>query len=188
MRPDTPLPISPSFSSADEYVCSLLEFSRDPLFQALSGGVHILDFFTRDKPHDLYTTVLPAEWRQFFAEYEIDDILDLLLRKDLDTLENDSNGVGVKPPCPHSLRNFIQQVRDHCLRREFIPLDDDLGIMRERKVGGRALFETEDQLRHFAIGMKPKKLHEVGLPRHQRFFFHHHSSPPSPTPLFRAMS
>lgn len=159
-----PLPISPRFSSAEEYVTSLLQFSSDPLFQTLCGGVHILDFFTREKPYDLYTTVLPKEWREYFSQHDIDDILDLLMRKDLEAL--DCQLEDGKTLCPKSLKNFIKEVRDHCLRREFTPNYDggsskNRGGLRMQKKRGEDLDGVEDRLRHLTVGMKPKKLHEV---------------------------
>jgi hypothetical protein len=56
MAPPTPLPFSDDFNSADSYVESLLQFTAaSTIFQTLCGGVHILDFFTREP--SLYHTV-----------------------------------------------------------------------------------------------------------------------------------
>src|SRR5690606_18003221 len=111
--PQNILPIDPSFSSVDEYIDSLIAFSRNELIQRFVGGVHILDFFTRDAPNDLYSRVLPEEWRTYFAEIDIEDILDILMRKSLDKI--DING----SKCPESLRHFIREVRRHSLVRDF---------------------------------------------------------------------
>lgn len=42
MRPEQPLPLSPDFQDADEYVKSLLHFvTTSELLQTLCGGVHV---------------------------------------------------------------------------------------------------------------------------------------------------
>lgn len=77
-----PLPLSPEFNDPEVYIESLLRFATSSeLFQRLCGGVHILDFFTR-KP-DLYATILPQEWRDWFGLHDVQDILDLLMRENL---------------------------------------------------------------------------------------------------------
>lgn len=77
-----PLPLSPEFNNPEVYIESLLRFATSSeLFQRLCGGVHILDFFTR-KP-DLYSTILPQEWRDWFHLHDVQDILDLLMRENL---------------------------------------------------------------------------------------------------------
>ncbi|KAI5780937.1 methyltransferase domain-containing protein [Geopyxis carbonaria] len=143
--PSQPLPYSPAFASADAYITSLLSFTATPLFRTLCGGVHILDFFTRDAPPDspgpadLYSAIVPAEWRPFFDAHEIDDILDALMRTPLDALPADT---------PESLVEFIKQTRVHDLKREFTPVEDTV--------------PTPDGL-EWALnaGMRPKKVHEV---------------------------
>src|ERR1700753_612161 len=81
--PENPLPLQGGFESAEEYVRSLEEFvTSSQLLQTLCGGVHILDFFTRTP--DLYQVILPSDWRYWFQQHEIDDILDFLNKEDLD--------------------------------------------------------------------------------------------------------
>lgn len=155
MIPKTPLPLSEEWEDADSYVASLLSFATSSiLWSNLCGGVHILDFLTRQP--DLYTTVIPADWRDFFDHHDIGDILDLLLREDIEpfreegaanneTLENGQMRTwrsGPRPP--QTLVQYIHEVRRHSLRREF------------------ARREAVQKLpRSTAVGMKPKKRHEV---------------------------
>lgn len=147
MRPKQPLPIDASWNDADEYVDSLLNFiSTTTLFQNLCGGVHILDFLTR-KP-GLYDTILPQEWRAWFELMTIEDVLDLLLREDLRSLkpidpEHSRTWRGHQAP-PPSLVEYIESIRRHSLRRELI-----------------ATATLKPLPRHIAVGMRPKKIHEV---------------------------
>jgi hypothetical protein len=148
MPPLQQLPVHPRFASntPDEYVTSLLEFWSDPLLQTLCGGVHILDFFTRDSetgPPDIYRTVLPADWIVYFESQSIGAVLDLLLRTPL--AEFTSN-------VPATLKTFIQGVREHSLQRGFARRDKS---ERTKKTTG---YGTEWALN---MGMKPKKIHEV---------------------------
>ena len=86
-----PLPLSPEFNDPEVYVESLLRFATSSeLFQRLCGGVHILDFFTR-KP-DLYSTILPQEWRDWFYLHDVQDILDLLMRENLNQFQSFVSG------------------------------------------------------------------------------------------------
>ncbi|KEF51507.1 uncharacterized protein A1O9_12424 [Exophiala aquamarina CBS 119918] len=142
------LPISPEWESEDQYIQSLLEFpTTSSLFHNLCGGVHILDFLTREP--DLYTTVLPQEWRDWFDLVSIDDVLDLLLRLDVAQLRARSEpatGSSQKlPNPPQSLLDYISSIRKLCLIRKFSPMSD----------------EITELPRHVAVGMKPKKIHEV---------------------------
>ncbi|EKD13426.1 hypothetical protein MBM_08509 [Drepanopeziza brunnea f. sp. 'multigermtubi' MB_m1] len=138
MAPSTPLPFSSDFRSADEYVDSLLQFSAaSTIFQTLCGGVHILDFFTREP--SLYHTVIPAEWREWLLARDSMNLLDFLMRDDLAKGRDDDP--------PESLVNYIRDIRKHSLQREVPP---------ERQRGGTKL------PRHVAVGMIPKKIHEVG--------------------------
>lgn len=165
MIPKSPLPISDEWENADAYVESLLSFTTSStLFRNLCGGIHILDFLTREP--DLYSTVVPADWRGFFDHYEISDILDLLMREDIDQFlhdatngaENQGDGQATTtwrndgPAPPKSLVEYIQTVRRHALVREFMPrIEQDI----KRPVGKRGIPH------HVATGMKPKKCHEV---------------------------
>jgi hypothetical protein len=143
------LPVHPRFanSSPDEYIASLLEFWSDPLLQTLCGGVHILDFFTRDSNDsaapDIYRTVLPADWIEYFEPRPIDAVLDLLLRTPLHEFAAD---------VPESLKTFVKNVREHSLQRAFVRRDKS---ERTKKTTG---YGTEWALN---MGMKPKKIHEV---------------------------
>src|ERR1700761_5700964 len=87
MGPETDLPIDSTWTSSEEYVNSLLSFATTcHLFRNLCGGIHILDFLTRTP--DLYSTVLPEEWRTWFELVDIDDVLHLLLHSNLDKFED----------------------------------------------------------------------------------------------------
>lgn len=163
-----PLPLHPDFADADIYVDSLLTFATScELFQRLCGGVHILDFFTKEP--DLYSAVLPSEWRSWFLLHQVSDILDLLMREDLHQFEDiqplqgdlatspitshdQFNGIkrewrGHLPP-PRSLLDYIRTIRKHSLDRTF-RVKDQKGL-------------TKTALsRIVSVGMKPKKIHEV---------------------------
>ncbi|KAI7368606.1 hypothetical protein KC336_g21094, partial [Hortaea werneckii] len=86
MGPDRPLPYNDTFPSTEAYVDSLVNLvgSHD-LLRTLCGGVHILDFYTSDPP--LFERILPQEWRDFFAQCEVQDVLDLLMSENLDQFE-----------------------------------------------------------------------------------------------------
>ena len=138
------LPLHPEWRSEDEYVKSLLSFATSSnLFRNLCGGVHILDFLTREP--DLYTYVLPKDWRDWFDLVTVDQVLDLLMHKDLADLEDavESPNSSLNPP--PSLLDYIRTVRKHCLQRQFHPVSDDIS----------------DLPRHVSVGMKTKKVHEV---------------------------
>jgi hypothetical protein len=137
MAPPTPLPFSVDFQNAESYVSSLLDFcAASTIFQTLCGGVHILDFFTREP--SLYHTVIPPEWRSWLLARESMDLLDLLMRDDISKPRTDSP--------PESLLKYIKEIRKHSLSRN-LPL-------RNGKEGKLP--------RHVAVGMIPKKIHEVG--------------------------
>ncbi|KAL2062731.1 hypothetical protein VTL71DRAFT_5803 [Oculimacula yallundae] len=138
MAPPTPLPYSSDFKNADDYVDSLLQFSAaSTIFQTLCGGVHILDFFTREP--SLYHTVIPSEWRSWLMARDSMDLLDFLMRDDLEKVREDNP--------PESLVKYIREIRKHSLRRTVAP---------------RSEGETITKLpRHVAVGMIPKKVHEV---------------------------
>ncbi|KAL8685507.1 MAG: hypothetical protein Q9218_007718, partial [Villophora microphyllina] len=147
--PRKPLPFSTTFADVDEYIESTLAFiSLSGLFQKLCGGIHILEFLTQDP--DLYTALLPSDWRQFFEFLDISDILDLLLRDDVSSVESSRvleapqrpNGFEV----PASLLDYIEQIRQHIL---------------DRTRCGASSNTTVSLPRHVAVGMKPKKVHEV---------------------------
>ena len=142
------LPLHPSWTSEEGYVQSLLTFvASSEIFQNLCGGVHVLDFLTREP--DLYSTVLPEEWRDWFENIDIHDLLELFLRSDLEQVRQ--HGMGrvsqdaadaVMPP--ESLLEYIETIRRHSLIRTFNPQGC-----------------ASTMPRHIAVGMKPKKIHEV---------------------------
>ena len=165
MTVECSLPINSRFDNAEAYVESLLSFvTSSTLFQNLCGGVHILDFLTREP--DLYTTVLPEDWRVWFLLHDIPSILDLLMKEGDDLLESLKGSIGTLPSekqrtnstwrdesCPpKSLLEYIGAIRRHALNREFRPLDESTATS---SVGAATL------PRHVAVGMKPKKIHEV---------------------------
>ncbi|KAL6243661.1 hypothetical protein RBB50_009654 [Rhinocladiella similis] len=138
------LPLHEVWNSEGEYVESLLSFATgSDLFRNLCGGVHILDFLTREP--DLYTYVLPQEWRDWFERVTIDDVLDLLMRADLSQFKSDVNQTESTHNPPQSLLEYIYTVRKHCLQRDFRPVSKNIA----------------DMPRHIAVGMKTKKAHEV---------------------------
>lgn len=154
MGPDSPLPHNEIFESTEAYVSSLLAFvGHDPLLRVLCGGVHILDFFTSEP--DLYSQILSQEWRDFFAQHQIMDVLDLLMREDLQdfvNLEPDSWRDGPVPP--QSVIAYIANVRKHLLNRQ--PSSTQCARNRATK-------PTQKLARNVAVGMNIKKVHEVGL-------------------------
>src|SRR5690606_36616122 len=103
-----------------------------------------------DAPTDLYTRVLPEEWRTYFADLDIEDILDVLMRKSID--EFDIKG----SKCPQSLRDFIREDRRHSLARDFEQKFPDLKSGKRKDPNG-----VEVNFRAMVSGMKPKKVHEV---------------------------
>ncbi|KAL8348790.1 hypothetical protein RB601_002260 [Gaeumannomyces tritici] len=156
MKPRKLLPISDDFSSEDEYVDQLLHFvANTEIFQILCGGVHVLDFFTSEP--GFYYAAIPQEWQAFLLQCEPMALLDLLMRDDLDSLptadgesgssssSSSSSPYGDMAP-PQSLVQYIRDIRQLSLRRDLPP---------ERAAAVSTL------PRNIAIGMKPKKAHEV---------------------------
>jgi hypothetical protein len=140
MAPKKPLPYSGDFQNAEEYVDSLLKFvTSSQLFQTLCGGVHILDFFTKDP--SLYDVVLPKEWRHWLLKCDSMRLLDLLMRDDLEAL---SQLPPIEQP-PQSFVDYIKEIRKHCLDRQYTP----------------PKLKQKTLPRHIAVGMVPKKIHEV---------------------------
>ena len=165
MPPSCPLPLQENFLDTD-YVESLLSFiTSSDLFQRLCGGIHILDFLTQEP--DLYSAVLPQAWTEWFQLPEVSDILDLFLREDItviETLIDLNDGSSRKQhdtlptwrgfPCPPlSLLNYIHAIRKHTLLRDF------KGCIQRANPNPS---DNQGALpRHVAVGMKPKKIHEV---------------------------
>ncbi|GKT58619.1 hypothetical protein ColTof4_10386 [Colletotrichum tofieldiae] len=144
MIPEKPLPCSDEFASPDAYVAALLEFATTTdIFQILCGGVHVLDFFTNES--GLFAQILPREWQPFLLSYDTMALLDLLMRDDLDALPLES----MDPAPPASFLEYIRSVRRLSLRRTFSPSSE-------------AETRPPPKLsRSVAVGMKPKKVHEV---------------------------
>ncbi|KAH0606407.1 uncharacterized protein H6S33_004068 [Morchella sextelata] len=149
------LPYPPQFTSSESYIKSLLTFSLNPLFQTLCGGVHILDFFTRDSSTaapplgtDLYHTILPVEWITYFTTKSLDEILELVLRTEIP---------GIESSCPETLKTFVADVRAHSLQREFKRKDRERKALRKSMGAGR----KDGEEWALNAGMKPKKIHEV---------------------------
>ena len=152
------LPRDPSFRSDDEYITSLLTFATSSeLFQRLCGGVHIVDSLTKEP--DLYSTILPLEWRDWFDSEDISDILDLLMREEVSVLDGLLSAIDKSSPGetrwrngrapPASLLEYVLTIRRHSLDRTFT---SNSGM----KAGENASLQC-----HVAVGMKPKKVHEV---------------------------
>ncbi|KAJ5909820.1 hypothetical protein N7504_004463 [Penicillium tannophilum] len=118
MASSRPLPIAEAWESPDVYIEELLSFSTTSvLFMNLCGGVHMVDFLTREP--DVYTTLLPEEWRLFFEHHDIQDIIQILLREDLDHLQGPPGSDADQsirtwkggPVPPQSLLDYIFNVR-----------------------------------------------------------------------------
>ncbi|TPX10438.1 uncharacterized protein E0L32_008657 [Thyridium curvatum] len=140
MIPEKPLPYSDEFSSVEDYIEALLEYtSTTDMFQILCGGVHILDFFTTEP--GLFKTIIPESWQPFLVACNPMDFLDVLLRDDLDSpITKDGAG---SPP--EDLVTFVRDVRRLSLRRSFVPKQGKLPVLP----------------RQVALGMNIKKVHEV---------------------------
>ncbi|KAM5342432.1 hypothetical protein ACJ41O_013398 [Fusarium nematophilum] len=138
MIPEKPLPYNGDFASPEEYIDELLKFVRtSETFQILCGGVHILDFFTIEP--GLFHYAIPKEWHPFILSCSLMELLDLLMRDDLDDLKFD----GEKPP--ESFVEYVRTVRDLSLSRSFMPRKQKLPVLP----------------RTVAVGMNVKKTHEV---------------------------
>ena len=168
MAPEKPVPYPAGFENAESYVESLFNFmTTSEMLQTLCGGVHILDFLTLEP--DLYTTILPAEWRQWLSSFDISDILDLLMRENVDQLlaavgksresdepadhastPNHGNSWRGGPHPPLSLLRYISEVRKYTLDRSFHESKEKSSTDKRQPLS-----------RHTAVGMKPKKSHEV---------------------------
>lgn len=168
MVPEKLLPYPPGHTSAEGYVKALLDFiTTSDLLQTLCGGVHILDFLVREP--DLYETVLPLEWRNWLRPRELPDVLDLLMREDIDVLlkqsgnpsscnesesqtyqEGSSTRWRGGPLPPQSLLHYIENVRNLALDRSYHSPNQ---LSEAQK--------TPSLSRQIAVGMKPKKAHEV---------------------------
>lgn len=151
MASNGPLPISGTWKDPDTYVEALLSFATTSiLFMNLCGGVHMVDFLTREP--DVYTS-LPKDWRDFFSHHDIQDIIHLLLREDLEhsrdasdpTVDQSSRTWNGRAFPPQSLLDYISTVRRLALRREMC--DPSL--------------ESTELPKQVAMRMNRKKVHEV---------------------------
>lgn len=104
-------------------------------FRTLCGGVHILDFFTNEP--GLFQLIVPEDWQAYLMRTAPMDLLEVLMRKDLDTLPDEE-----RPPT--SLQDYIKSIRRLCLARDFTAEPNLPKLTRQ-----------------VAVGMKPKKVHEV---------------------------
>lgn len=151
MGPDKPLPYDDlHFDSVSTYVDSLLDLVRDnDLLRTLCGGVHLLDFFTSEP--DLYSKILPEDWRSYFAQHEVVDILHLLMREDVFAHTEEDNIQPNASSPPPGLVDYVGTVLKHLLNRR---------LLASQCVQNR----TQKKLpRQVAVGMNVKKVHEVGL-------------------------
>ncbi|KAJ5746943.1 uncharacterized protein N7511_008639 [Penicillium nucicola] len=149
---DRPLPISRVWQHPDAYIEALLGFTTTSvLFMNLCGGVHMVDFLTREP--DLYTTILPNDWISFFEQHDTQDVIRLLLREDIEHLRGTGessidqssrtwNG-GAFPP--QSLLEYIFQIRQLTLQREICS----------------STSERIELPKQVAMHMNRKKVHEV---------------------------
>lgn len=151
MIPNRPLPISGVWETPDAYIEALLPFTTTSvLFMNLCGGVHMVDFLTREP--DVYTTTLPEEWREFFQHHDIQDIIYLLLREEIGPLRAATQPVeesgrtwrgGAFPP--QSLLDYIFNVRQ-------------LALLRDLDTSSASQTELPSQV---VMRMNRKKVHEV---------------------------
>jgi hypothetical protein len=159
--PDKPLPLPRGFSSTDEYVDSLIHFlTSSQTLQTLCGGVHILDFFTRSP--DLYSTIIPQDWREWFDKHDINDILDFLNKEDASQFLATGNANeqkqwrGASLP-PVSLVHYVHEVQRHCLITSFTSALSLPTISQKAKSETKYIPSPKAMIQ----GMNPKKLHEV---------------------------
>jgi hypothetical protein len=140
MRPDKSLPISDEFASEDDYVEAVLQYaSTNDVFQILSGGIHILDFFISEP--GLFYQVIPDDWQGFLLECEPMAFLDFLMRDNLDSIDPSSTAARA----PSSLIQYVQDIRRFSLRRNFTPRKQKLPVLPQS----------------LRSGMRVKKVHEV---------------------------
>ena len=157
MGPEKALPHSPRYDTPEQYVAALLQFlTTSDMLQMLCGRVQILDFLILEP--DLYETIFPLDWREWLEQLEIADILNFLLREDLDCLFSELySGQGSespslwrdKNPPPETFLCYVRDVRHLTLDRAFY----------------KPSALNDEQVPHIShslvTGMKPKKVHEV---------------------------
>ena len=148
MPPKQSLPLDSFWQDEEQYVQSLLKFATSSdLFINLCGGVHILDFFISEP--DLYTTLLPEQWRDWFDRVDIHGIIQVLLHMEIEQLlSRDPQTWQDFPMPPQSLADYAVTIRRHCLSRTFAPPPSPKP-------------ESTTTVQRLTVGMKPKKIHEV---------------------------
>ncbi|KAJ5668202.1 uncharacterized protein N7477_006772 [Penicillium maclennaniae] len=117
----------------------------------LCGGVHMVDFLTRDP--DLYTTLLPNDWTSFFEHHDVQDIIHLLLREDIEQLRS-----GGEPSKDQSSRTWKGGAFPPLSLLEYIANIRELTLQREMCISSSERVELPKQV---AMHMKRKKVHEV---------------------------
>ncbi|EPE10114.1 hypothetical protein F503_05209 [Ophiostoma piceae UAMH 11346] len=153
MRPAKDLPYADEFTSADDYVEKLLHYvSTTPIFQTLAGGVHIMDFYTTDP--GLFYSVVPADWHSFLLDRAPMELLDFLLRDDIDAAVRTAEASSRVPP-PPSLVKYVKDIRRFSLKRG---LDN---AVSGAKSGPAKTKSVEPLPRKITMGMNVKKIHEV---------------------------
>jgi len=139
LKPPQSLPITDAFETPEQYVEELLGFiGKSEMLATLCAGSHVLEFFIKEP--DLYTNIIPATWQGYFADKDIMNVIDILIRTPLssDEIHPDLRNA------PPDLLSYIKNVRKLCIDRSF----------RSHK---------EPQItRKVSQGMNVKKLHEVG--------------------------
>lgn len=182
VRPKYTLPLPPSYipdlaarasdhaDPEEAYVADLLSFfTNSDFLRTLTGGVHILDFFTREP--DLYAWLLPADWRAWFSECSLEDVLDFVLREDVTPFLADGEAIGKSrnewrghAPPPTSLVAYVHGVRRLLLERRFVARavgGEGVATGTGKQAAQGAADPASGLTRQVAVGMKEKKVHEV---------------------------
>ncbi|KAF2673779.1 hypothetical protein BT63DRAFT_421908 [Microthyrium microscopicum] len=168
--PGPPLPLPKGFTTAGDYVDSLLDFAtKSHILHYLCGGVHILDFFTQSP--DLYCTIIPEEWRQWFDTQDIQDILEFLLRenpdvsvsaKSLHSTAQEPRSKNGGPMPPQSLLQYVCSIKKLCLDTSFSPQKKEASKVSKPRQSVKQNKSNYMPSNHALIaGMSPKKQHEV---------------------------
>ena len=147
LGPENSLPLPSGFLHEDDYVEDLLNFvTSSHTFKTIIEDLHILDLFISTP--DMYRTIFSEDWRSWFSLHDIDTLLDFILREDLQPLLDSSNHPtwrGQSGP-PRSLVEYIIKIKSLSLNRAF-----------HNAEGG-----SSSITRRLSVGMKAKKIHEVG--------------------------
>ncbi|POS85658.1 hypothetical protein EPUL_003223 [Erysiphe pulchra] len=174
MAPSSPLPYSSNdFQDANEYVESLLDFcSTSVLFQTLCGGVHILDFYTRQQ--SAFRSVIPREWHDWLLSRDsTSELLDFLMRRDFCKTSVDGENTGGErgvnnnndasaAAAPDTLVDYIRQIRRLSLNQNMSK--ERQQQQQHQQLPKKKLNATKSPgnlPRQITVGMVPKKIHEV---------------------------